>query len=72
MAAFAKEDGEEEELYDYSTEKVRSLLKRDSRELKGVEELGESAQTYQPSSSFSDEDAAGGAQSPRRPPEAQE
>jgi len=35
-------------LYDYSTEKVRSLLKRDSKELRGVEELGETAQNYQP------------------------
>ena len=55
VRTFAKED--EDELYDYSTEKVRSLLKRDSKELRGVEELGESAQSFQPSTSAGDEDA---------------
>ena len=47
----AKSGGDDDELYDYSTEKVRSLLKRDSKELKGFEDLGESAQAFQPSTS---------------------
>merc|ERR1711879_755046 len=43
---------QDEEVYDYSTEKIRSLLKRDSKELKGMEDLGESARSYV----YSDED----------------
>ena len=47
----ANEDDDAEELYDYATEKVRSLLKRDAKELKGIEEIGESAEAFQPSTS---------------------
>ena len=67
VRTFAKED-EDEELYDYSTEKVRSLLKRDSKELRGVEELGESAQSFQPSTSAGDEDGSAPSTSPSASP----
>merc|ERR1719235_495940 len=66
LRTFAKED--EDELYDYSTEKVRSLLKRDSKELRGVEELGESAQSFQPSTSAGDEDGSAPSTSPSASP----
>lgn len=66
VRTFAKED--EDELYDYSTEKVRSLLKRDSKELRGVEELGESAQSFQPSTSAGDEDGSAPSTSPSASP----
>mmetsp|Transcript_23432 Transcript_23432/g.50007 ORF Transcript_23432/g.50007 Transcript_23432/m.50007 type:complete len:269 (+) Transcript_23432:125-931(+) len=51
VARASEEDEGADELYSYGTEKVRSLLKRDSKELKGLEEIGESAETYQPSTS---------------------
>mmetsp|Transcript_6642 Transcript_6642/g.16915 ORF Transcript_6642/g.16915 Transcript_6642/m.16915 type:complete len:206 (-) Transcript_6642:251-868(-) len=49
----AKKDAEE--VYDYGTEKIRSLLKRDSKELKGLEGIGDSAKDFAPDEQDEDE-----------------